>query len=310
MSLFNDKINKEADKAHQLDTDFLDAMHQAFKEELKGYLLRKSFRLLPFEEIREKLEICFLQESGIQSIPLERIIGSEGRYRSFTRHFFPLQEDLRDRWKKVNQAQLTNKDLPPVELYKVRDVYFVKDGHHRISVARTKGKKYIEARIYDYECDVPLDVDTDLYKLAIQETYHRFLKDTRLLKHRPNASMQLTLLGGYSILMEHIEAHKRYLESSNEYEVSIFEAVCSWYDRVYMPLVEIIRNNRIMKQFPHRTETDFYIWIIKNRRKFKEQYLDREEAESLVETYAHKYAGTISKIISKAKRFLGLVKYQ
>ena len=309
MSLFNDNINKEAGKAHQLDTDFSDAIHRAFKEELKGYLLKKSFRLLPFEEVKEKLEICFLRESGIQSAPLERIIGSEGRYRSFTRHFFPLQENLRDRWKKVDQAQLANKDLPPVELYKVRDVYFVKDGHHRISVARTKGKKYIEARIYDYECDVPLDVDTDLYKLAIQETYHRFLKDSQLRKHRPNADMQLTLLGGYSILMEHIDAHKRYLESSKQHKVSMVEAVCSWYDRVYTPLVEILKNNRIMKQFPHRTETDLYIWIIKNRRKFKEQYLDLAEAESLVETYAHKYAGTISRIISKTKRFLGLVKY-
>jgi hypothetical protein len=309
MSLFNDEINKKADKYHQLDTDFSNAMHKAFKEELKGFVLRKSFRLLPFEEVKEKLEICFLKESGIQSIPLASIIGSEGRYRSFTRHFFPLQEDLRDRWKKVDQAQLANEDLPPVELYRVAGTYFVKDGHHRISVARTKGKKYIDARVYDYECDVPLDVDTDLDKLAIQETYHRFLKDTQLLQHRPNADMQLTLLGGYSILMEHIEAHKHYLEMLKGVEVSFIEAVCSWYDRVYTPLVEIIRSNRIMKQFPHRTETDFYIWIIKNRRKLKELCLDKEEAARLVESYAHKYDGSIRKIISKFKRFFGLVKY-
>lgn len=309
MSLFNDEINKKADKTHQLDNDFSDAMHEAFKEELKGFLLRKSFRLLPFEEVKEKLEICFLQDSGIQSVPLESIVGSEGRYRSFTRHFFPLQEDLRDRWKKVDQAQLANKDLPPIELYRVRDAYFVKNGHHRISVARTKGKKYIEARIYDYECDVPLDADTDLDKLAIQETYHRFFKDTQLLKHRPNANMQLTLLGGYPILMEHIQAHKHYLEISNGYGVSVLEAACSWYDRVYTPLVEIIRNNRIMKQFPHRTETDFYIWVIQNRSKLKEQYLDKEEAEHLVEEYSHKYGGTTHKIIGTIRRFLGLVRY-
>ena len=161
MTLFDDSTSKRANKEHQLDIDFTRAMYKAFKEELKGFLLRKSRRLLPFDQIKDKLEISFTRNLGVQEIAIDNIVGSEGRYRSFTRQFLPIQEDLRDRWKKVSQARDSKKDLPPVELYKVCNAYFVKDGHHRVSVARTKGNKYIEAQVYEYECDVPLEKDTD-----------------------------------------------------------------------------------------------------------------------------------------------------
>ena len=156
MSLFDDSTTKQAFKEHQLDIDFSQAKQKAFMEQLKGFLFRKSHSLLPFEEVKDNLKIWFIQDLGIQTVPVDSIVGSEGRYRSFTRHFFPLQEDLRDRWKKVDQAQQAHINLPPVELYKVHDVYFVKDGHHRISVARAKGRIYMEAHVYEYECDVPL----------------------------------------------------------------------------------------------------------------------------------------------------------
>lgn len=310
MTLFEDKTTRRANEEHQLDIDFDSAMYKAFKEELKGFLLRKSRRLLPFELVKDKLEIWFTRNMGIQAVPIENIVGSEGRYRSFTRQFLPLQEDLRDRWKKVNQARYSKTDLPPVELYKVCNAYFVKDGHHRVSVARTKGSRYVEAQVYEYECDVPLEKDTDLDKLAIQETYHQFLKETQLRKNYPHANLQLTLLGGYPILMEHIQVHKSYLEQLKNEDISFYEASCSWYENAYLPLVKIIRNNRIMKQFPHRTETDFYLWIIENRRKLREERGEYEEAENLVETYSRKYDRSFRKIIGAFRRFFGLARYR
>jgi hypothetical protein len=310
MALFENKTTHQVNKEHRLDVDFDSALYKAFKEEFKGFLLRKSRRLLPFELVKDKLEIWFARDLGIQAIPIEDIVGSEGRYQSFTRQFLPLQEDLRDRWKKVNQARYSNKDLPPVELYKVGNAYFVKDGHHRVSVARTKGNKYIEAQIYEYECDVPVGKDTDLDKLAIQETYHQFLKETGLRKNYPHANLQLTLLGGYPILMEHIQAHQAYIDKLKDRETSLYEASCSWYETVYLPLAEIIRKNRIMKSFPHRTETDFYLWIIENRRKLRNELGQGEEAECLVETYSKKYDRPFQKIISALRRFFGLVRYR
>ena len=111
-----------------------------------------------------------------------------------------------------------------------------------------------------YSVMAVLDKDTDLNKLAIQQTYHQFLKKTRLHKHRPDADLQLTLMGGYSILMEHIQVHQYYLEQKKAASVIIEEAACSWYDRVYTPIAVILRSHHMMRRFPHRTETDFYIW--------------------------------------------------
>ena len=310
MALFDDSTSRRANKEHRADTDFSQARLQAFWDEIKGLISGKSTRLLPFDEVKNKLEICFAGDSGIQTIPIDNIVGSEGRYRSFTKRFLPLAEDLRDRWKKVNQAHYFRRDLPPVELYKVGDVYFVRDGHHRVSVARTKGLRHIEAIVYKYECDVPLDKETDQEKLAIQETYHQFLKDTELRKNRPNLGLQLTLLGGYPILMEHIQAHKNYLEEVTGREVPLSGAACSWYDTVYTPLAEAIRKNRIMKEFPHRTETDFYIWVVKNRRKLSDQYRRELDDESAVEAFSRKYTGPFRRIIAAFKRFFGLVRYR
>ena len=310
MTLFENKTTQHTNEEHQLDIDFDSAKYNAFKEELRGFLLRKSRRLLPFERVKDKLEIWFARDIGIQAVPIENIVGSEGRYQSFTRHFLPLQEDLRNRWKKVDQARCSKKELPPVELYKVGNAYFVKDGHHRVSVARTKGSKYIEAQIYEYECDVPLGKDTDLDKLAIQETYHQFLKETQLRKNYPQANLQLTLLGGYPILMEHIQVHKSYIEQTKNKNIPINEASCSWYENVYLPLAKIIKENRIMIQFSHRTETDFYLWIIENRRKLRNELCESEEVGNLVENYSRKYDSSFRKFIGALRRFFGLVRYR
>ena len=280
-------------------------------EDLRGFLKRKSRKLLPFEEVKDKLEIWFARDLGIQNVLIDSIVGSEGRYHAFTRSFLPLQEDLRERWKNIDQIRESGQDLPPVELYKVSNAYFVKDGHHRISVARTKGAKYIEARVYEYQCDVPLDKDIDLEKLAIQENYHRFLKETGLNKSRPDHNLQMTRLGGYSILMEHIEQHNYYLakKEKKEEEVAFHDAATSWFDRIYSPLAEIIRNNRIMKKFPHRTEADFYIWVFKYRRKLRKDVPDDGNPADAVEAYAKKYDSIFRKIMDTFRRFFGLVKY-
>jgi hypothetical protein len=290
MPIFDDSTTRNAIKEHRLDEDFSRAIQKAFWDELKGFINRKSPRLLPFDEVKDKLEIWFVRDLGIKTVSIDGIMGSEGRYRSFNRYFLPLQEDLRDRWKNIAQAHYSRQNLPPVELYKVQDAYFVKDGHHRISVARAKGVRNIGAHVYEYECDVPLDRETDLEKLAIQETYHQFLR--------------------YPILMEHIQAHKYYLENKKGEDVSMSEAACSWYDNVYTPLAMVIRRNRIMKQFPHRTETDFYLWVIRNRRQLRDQYGGIDETESMVEAYARKYGGLFRKIIGAFRRFFGLVRYR
>lgn len=308
MALFDDKTTREATSRHQSDFAFSKALSKGFTEELHRLLLKRSQRLLPFDEVKEKLELWYVEDLGLRSVPIDSIIGSQGRYRSFTRHFMPLEENLRTRWKKVDDAVTAGKDLPPVELYKVCDTYFVKDGHHRISVAKAKNKHTIQAHVYAYNCDISLDDKTDMERIAILETYHQFLKETGLKKSR-NPELHLTVLGGYSIIMEHIQRHKYYLEKNEQRQVCLQEAAVSWFDGIYQPMVRLIKTNGILEQFPHRTEADFYIWISKYKNSLFEDGFAPTEMQNVILNYKNFFSNPVRKAWGRIRRILGLVKY-
>ncbi|NOX35092.1 MAG: hypothetical protein GXP56_15420 [Deltaproteobacteria bacterium] len=299
---------KDVTSGYNSDIAFSKAISKAFIQELKGLLLRRSKRLLPFDEVKEKLELWYGKDLGIKSVPLDSIVGSQGRYRNFTRHFLPLEENLRTRWKQIETAVTSGKDLPPVELYKVCNAYFVKDGHHRISVAKAKNRYGIEAKVFEYDCDVSLDDKTELEQIAILETYHRFLKQTGLKQAR-NADLHLTVLGGYPVLMEHIQRHKFYLEKNQDSRISLHKAAVSWYDKIYSPMVDLIWKNRIIPLFPHRTEADFYIWITKYKQLVFQDVFEPEKTLPFIESYAKIFSSPLRIIIGKIKKFLGIVKY-
>jgi hypothetical protein len=86
-------------------------------------------------------------EGGIRTVGIDQIRGSENRSTDFDCDFNPLGEHNRDRWLSIAQARWQGKALPPVALIQVGDFYFVRDGHHRISVARALGQKAIEAKV-------------------------------------------------------------------------------------------------------------------------------------------------------------------
>jgi hypothetical protein len=93
---------------------------------------------------------------GIQVVPITQIQGSESRSSDFDRDFHPLQDRTRERWLSVAVARQRGKSLPPVELIQVGEIYFVRDGHHRISVARALGQQEIEARVLVWQVAGPL----------------------------------------------------------------------------------------------------------------------------------------------------------
>jgi hypothetical protein len=308
MGLFKFKPTKEITSKYNSDIAFSKAISKAFIQELKDLLLRRSKRLLPFDEVKEKLELWYGTDLGIRSVPLDSIVGSQGRYKNFTRHFLPLDENLRNRWMQVDMAITSGLDLPPVELYKVYNAYFVKDGHHRVSVAKAKKKITIEARVFEYNCDLSLDNLADLEQIAILETYQLFLKKTGLKKTR-NPQLHLTVLGGYPILMEHIQRHRFYLVKKESRNVGIEEGAKSWYDNIYTPMVVLINANGIMKKFPHRTEADFYIWISKHKNRLFQNVFVADEARSVIDSYSRLFTNPLIKLFGKIKNKLGLVKY-
>ncbi len=262
----------------QARDDFNRARRKSFLQSIAALLSNQPNELVPFEEVRTRINIRGMVSRGLQHVPLDKIIGSEGRYADFDRRFLPRRDQTSGRWQSVDVAHYASIPLPPVDLYKIGDVYFVKDGNHRVSVARERGLVEIDAYVTEYMVDVPLDEQLSLRTLLLKEEYSDFLEWTGLADLRPEQRIELSALGAYLELIEHINTHRYYLSSEQGRDVSLSEAVASWYDTVYMPVVEAIRLHNILAQFPGRTEADLYVWIMQHRRTLLDEFGHRSRS--------------------------------
>lgn len=270
--------------------DFENAIRKGFWHKILSFLTQSKNELLPFDEVRKHLPMEGQHYLGIREIPVEKIIGSVSRYNDFDRAFMPLRRHTRDRWESVDRAQLQDIILPPIEVYKIGEVYFVRDGNHRVSVAREKGQAFIDAEVIEIDAPVPLDTDTSLDDLILIQEQAEFLTKTRIKEIRPNANLLLTLPGQYSKLFEHINVHRWFMGEEQHREIPYEEAVGDWYDRVYLPLVKIIREHKILDNFPERTETDLYLWIIEHLWYLKNEIKGEISLEEAVEHFNEEYS--------------------
>lgn len=244
--------------------DFYEARRQARLEEVMSRFTGQSPDLLAFEEVRKMIRASSQVERGLQAIPLQAIVGSVGRYRDFTRTFLPKHDSDKERWARVKVAQL-HQGLPPIEVYQLGEVYFVKDGNHRVSIARQEGSPTIEAYVTEVQTAVPLTPDTNLDDLIIKAEYADFLRQTQLDQLRPEADLTLTSPGKYPLLLEHIEVHRYYMGLNEGQAIPYETAVSHWYDTVFAPAIRLIRDHGLMAEFPERTSADFYLWLAENR---------------------------------------------
>ncbi len=258
------------DIAPQDQADFSAARLKSFFRNVLAFLLGQRNELLSYDDVREKLRIGGPVYRGLRTVRVDQIVGSVNRYRDFDRAFLPTQNYTADRWLKINRAFYQDVSLPPVLLYKVGDVYFVVDGNHRVSVARERGQEYLEADVRECSIRVPLTPDVQPDDLELLGERVMFLERTRLDKLRPDAQLELTILGGYERLLEHIAVHKYYLGLDWRRDIGDEEAVAHWYDTVYLLLIEAIHKTNVIEKFPRRTEGDLYLWVIDHQHYLRE----------------------------------------
>jgi hypothetical protein len=252
---------------------FDNAQRRAFIRDVLAVLTRHHPKdLLSYQEVRVRLHALDERAQGTQMIELDKIIGSVGRYRDFTREFLPRAGANRERWKRLDAALNRLEYVPPIEVYRIGDVYFVKDGNHRVSVARANGLTHIEAFVTEVRTKVPLTPDVDLDDLIIKQEYADFLERTRLDELRPEQHIEFTTLGRYQTLLDHIAVHRHFLGLEWQREFPYEEAVTNWYDYVYRPAAEIIREKGILDKFPGRTEADLYVWLMDHLWYLQEAY--------------------------------------
>jgi hypothetical protein len=207
---------------------------------------------------------------------VDQIAGSLNRYHEFDRVFLPASDKLAERWQSVNRAFYADVSLPPVVLYKVGQVYFVVDGHHRVSVAREQGQLYIEAEVRECATRVNITPELKPEDLQILGSKVNFLERTSLDSLRPDANIKVTIPDGFDRILEHIAVHRYFMGLDLKRDISEEEAVTHWYDNVYMPIVKVIRETNILKEFPDKTEADLYLWVLDHQ-----HYLEEEEGVPL-----------------------------
>jgi hypothetical protein len=244
--------------------DFEHAFRKGFWRTVLGWFRQSKNQLLPFDEVRKYLPIRGQYETGMQEIPLDKVVGSVGRYNDFDKAFLPKQRHTRMRWINVDMANLQDVNLPAIDVYKVGEVYFVKDGNHRVSVAREKGQKFIDANVIEFSTDIMIDKNSNIDELIRQQEKAYFYRESGILEIHPEAKIVLTLPGTYDKLLEHISVHRWFMGEKNNREIEYSEAVTGWYDEVYMPLIKVILEGDILKEFPGRTPSDLYLWIIEH----------------------------------------------
>jgi len=274
------------------------ARRKAFVQDVLSALTQRQSDLLPFDEVRSSLRLTNARYLGLQDVPLDQIVGSVGRYQDFTRAFFPRGRIARDRWREI--ARLTaiiDGNLPPVELYKVGQVYFVRDGNHRVSAARQQKLLCVSAQVWEYETRIPLEPGIVLEDLLAKAAYAAFVEHTDVDQFLcSDMSVELTQPEGYDDLLHQIEAFQYSLSRIDEREVPFAEAVRLWCEMRYTPIIEIIRKRDVLRVFPGRTEADLYLWLCRNQEELSMRYardvLVDEAADDLTGRFGEKPSAT------------------
>jgi hypothetical protein len=264
----------------QADEDFNTVKAKALVGQIISFLKNEDNSLLAFEEVRSLLKAVAEESKAPQLVPLSLIVGSEGRYRDFTRGFLPKSRALRERWTRVDEAFARGYSLPPVELYKLGGVYFVRDGNHRVSVAKSRGLPYIEANVTALSSAITIDAGMDLQqikKAVLQFERQCFETATGMVTTREDYAVDFTETGRYDDIVTHVKSLSLLAIDSPKTDradqvESLKDATLNWYETVYKPIVGIVREERLLECFPERTEADMYIWLVRHWEELKHKY--------------------------------------
>jgi len=259
------------------------AKRQAFFQEIIGHIRGKPTELFCFDDIRARLRLHVENYRGLLDVPLDQIVGSVGRSHEFTRRFLPKRTIKEERWSNVYAETIGDKGLPPIELYKVDDVYFVRDGNHRVSVAHQLGAKTIQAEVIELPTPIGFRADLTPDEIDATSAYAEFLSQARPLFPfiRPGA-FKLSHPTAYNDLLGHVNLYQCVKGCAVGKEIDLTEAAAQWYNEVYTPVIETIRAYQIMPSlFPNCTETDLYLWVTEHLAECEQEFAESLQPQPL-----------------------------
>ena len=287
------------------EEDFNKAHTKAFINEIQHLLSPEEANLISLTDVKQMIKSNAETYIGMKVIPIEKIVGSEGRYKDFDNRFFPKSTHLKNRWQHVDEAALNDITLPPIKVYEIAGLYFVRDGNHRVSVAKTRGTEFIDAEVVSLQSEIKLrkaDSLKEIQKQIINYEKRVFYSETGFGDITDYWCLDFSSPGRYDVIYNHILTHKYYINQGRTEEVSMEEAVKSWFYNVYFPLVSIIREKFILRAFPGRTLGDLYVWTVRYWDDLKKKFGDDISMDKAVTDFTKHYK------IPLAKRILNRIK--
>jgi hypothetical protein len=214
--------------------------------------------ILPFEEVVQALGRMGERRLGEQTIPLDSIVGTVDRAREFDRAFRPTSQRVRERWERINLAQRTGTAMPPIDVYRIGDMHFVKDGHHRVSVARALGHTDINAYVTEVLTQVGADHAIRMRDLPLK-SHERLFYDRVPLPAEAHERIHLSDEWTYAALAEAVEAWGFRVIQARQQAMSRHEVAEAWFREEYEPVVAMLSEAGLIPKGV--TDTEAYMKV-------------------------------------------------
>lgn len=292
----------------ETESDFSKARNKAFINELQHFLNPDETKMISFSQMKKFLKPQNETYIGMKTIPISKIVGSEGRYKDFDNQFLPKNSFMKERWEHVDEAVIKDIVLPPISVYELGGLYFVRDGNHRVSVAKSKGVEFIDADIISLQTEIrlyPVRTLAGMIKQIVAWEKKNFYFETSFGDITDCWVLDFSTPGQYDIIYQHILTHKYFINQGKPDEISMEDAITSWYKTVYMPVIRTIEKHKIKKYVKGTTESDLYVWIITFWDELKHKIGDEIPLDSLVSDLKDEYKrSSLGQVKNMIKRHL------
>jgi len=250
-------------------TDAQDDFSRARRSQLLAELGRRLRRepddvalILPFDEVADALGMVGEVQLGLETIPLDSVVGTVDRTRDFDRGFRPTTPRVRGRWQRIAAAQRRGEAFPPISVYRIGDLHFVRDGHHRVSVAKSLGRKDIDAYVTEVRTRIGADGALRMADLPLKD-HERLFHERVPLEPEQHARVRPSDPWDYGRLAEGAEAWGfRVMQERREY-MDREEVARLWFEEDFLPIVDMLRAGAFIRS--SESEADAYMRVVTAR---------------------------------------------
>jgi hypothetical protein len=232
---------------------------------MKGLRARHRERLLELDEVERRLKPFGRTYLGVRAVPLDALVGTDGRASSFTRDFRPLHAFSRDRMRSLESA-FADGGFPPIVTVKLGETYFVIDGHHRAALARRRGAEMIDADVTELIARVPLPASADMLEVVLRELERIFLEDSGLDEARPGVRVPVSRPAHYLEMLENVQVHGFHMMRGHGRALEDAEIAANWYDAIYKPTLEAIDHLQLGRAYQDAPAGDLFLILHRHRR--------------------------------------------